>query len=191
MLPAMLLPGAGVGTALRSTMLRLVGAHNYLGWRWASCCLLYIIDFGHYAYLGVRLNPLGVHCRCGASRSNWSWELSGLSGSASLADQCGGESNGPLFGWSAPPRQAEAGHLIRAPRISCSVLMVIPVVFLVSSAVYQLIWENRCRCAGAMAFFFWRQSVGGWVLNPVFLYDTLSVRRKRYDLERCVSIILR
>ena len=55
MLPAMLLAWLPVWNSLRSTMLRWL-ARIYLVLALGIVLLMYIIDFGHYAYLGVRLN---------------------------------------------------------------------------------------------------------------------------------------
>lgn len=185
MLPAMLLAWLPVWNSLRSTMLRWL-ARIYLVLALGIVLLMYIIDFGHYAYLGVRLNASALKFIADAGISQQMvWEtypviwitLGWLTMLVATV--------WALFRLERATLDKPKTVISLGSRILGSVLMVIVVFLAILGRYTNINLENPVPLRWSDAFFSGDSQVGALGLNPViFFYDTLSVPQERFDLEQ-------
>lgn len=185
MLPAMLLAWLPGWNSVRSSLLRWV-ARLYLVLALGIVILLYILDFGHYAYLGVRLNASALKFVADAAISQQMvWEsypviwitlawltllVAAVWALLRLEKVTLDKPKPPIALWS---------------RILGSVVMVMVVFLAILGRYTNINLENPVPLRWSDAFFSGDSQVGALGLNPViFFYDTLSVPQERYDLEQ-------
>lgn len=185
MLPVMLLAWLPRWNSLRSRGLRWVG-RGFLLLALAVLLLMYFIDFGHYAYLGVRLNASALK----------------FLGDAQISQQMLWESYPVVWitlGWLALLSfsvwslwRLESLTLDRPvhpvalrSRVWGSALMTVGVLLVLLGRVSHLNLENPVPLRWNDAFFAGDSQLGALGLNPVlFFYDTLHVPQERYDDEQ-------
>lgn len=185
MLPVMLLAWLPRFNSLNLRPLRWLG-RAYLGCALALVLILYIIDFGHYAYLGVRLNASALK----------------FMADAQISQQMLWESYPVLWittGWLAllclslaSLVRLERHTLNRAPRpISLwsrswgSAVMVVVVLLAILGRYTNINLQNPTPLRWNDAFFAGDTQLGALGLNPViFFYDTLKVPQERFNLEQ-------
>ncbi|UAW97634.1 sulfatase-like hydrolase/transferase [Halopseudomonas nanhaiensis] len=185
MLPVMLLAWLPVWNSLRSSLLRWIG-RIYLIVALAVVLLLYIIDFGHYAYLGVRLNASALKFLADAQISQQMlWEtypvvwitLAWLA----LLLICAGA----LIGLERLTFNRPAIRIGLWSRIWGSSLMVVLVFLAILGRYTNINLENPVPLRWSDAFFSGDSQLGALGLNPViFFYDTMGVPQERYDLDQ-------
>ena len=185
MLPVMLLAWLPVWNSLRSSMLRWVG-RLYLVIALAIVLLMYIIDFGHYAYLGVRLNASALKFLADAQISQQMlWETYPviwitLAWLALLLITVGA-----LIGLERLTFNRPALRIGLWSRIWGSTLMVVLVFLAILGRYTNINLENPVPLRWSDAFFAGDTQLGALGLNPViFFYDTLAVPQERYDIEQ-------
>ncbi|GAB7529948.1 alkaline phosphatase family protein [Pseudomonas sp. 3A(2025)] len=158
-------------------------ARGYLLLALAGVGLVYIIDFGHYAYLGVRINATVLRYLEDAQISwHMVWEtypvmwitLSWLAASVL---------------WTYALTRLERMTLDRQPRaigtlaLTCTATLgVVAVLLALLGRVANLNLENPVPLRWSDAFFSGNSQVAATGLNPVlFLYDTLKVGQSQFD----------
>ena len=185
MLPAMLLAWLPAWNSLRRPLIRWL-ARTYLLVAVAAVLLIYIIDFGHYAYLGVRLNASALK----------------FAADAQISQQMLWESYPVVWitlGWLAMllvtlwalldlekvTLDRSAKRIGLWSRIWGSTLMVVVVLLGILGRYSNINIENPTPLRWSDAFFAGDSQLGALGLNPViFLYDTLKVPQERYDLDQ-------
>ncbi|MFT6464171.1 MAG: hypothetical protein ACJARL_000958 [Halopseudomonas sp.] len=185
MLPAMLLAWLPVWNSVRSSLLRWV-ARVYLVLALAILLLMYIFDFGHYAYLGVRLNASALK----------------FIADAGISQQMVWESYPVIWitlGWLVT-LLVSVWAFVRLEKVTLdkpktviplwsrilgSVVMVILVFLALLGRYTNINLQNPVPLRWSDAFFAGDSELGALGLNPVlFFYDTLSVPQERYDLDQ-------
>ncbi|WP_150302588.1 LTA synthase family protein [Pseudomonas saliphila] len=185
MLPTMFLAWLPYWNSLRSKLLRWVG-RTYLLLALAVILVIYFLDFGHYAYLGVRLNASALKFIADVQISQQMvWESYPvvwitLGWLALLL---------PVFYalWSLEKitLNRREKRISLWSRIVGSVAMVIVVFLALLGRYSNLNLENPVPLRWNDAFFAGDTQLGALGLNPViFFYDTLLVPQDRYDLEQ-------
>lgn len=185
MLPVMLLAWLPRFNSLRLRPLRWIG-RAYLGCALALVLILYIVDFGHYAYLGVRLNASAMKFMADAQISQqmlWeSYPVIWIT-TAWLA----------LLSLSLVALvKLERVTLDRAPRLISlwsrswgSAVMVVVVLLAILGRYTNINLQNPTPLRWNDAFFAGDTQLGALGLNPViFFYDTLKVPQERFNLEQ-------
>ncbi|SDZ65451.1 Phosphoglycerol transferase MdoB [Pseudomonas salomonii] len=158
-------------------------ARGYLVIALAVVGLIYIIDFGHYAYLGVRINATVLRYLQDAQISQQMvWETYPVLWITAcwLAAVA-------LWVWALVC--LERLTLDRAPKTigkltvaSVSVIGVVVVLLALLGRVANLNLENPVPLRWSDAFFSGNSQVAAVGLNPVlFLYDTLKVGQSQFD----------
>ncbi|WP_285275929.1 LTA synthase family protein [Halopseudomonas bauzanensis] len=182
MLPAMLLAWLPRWNSVRSGLLRGL-SRFWLLLALAVVLLMYFIDFGHYAYLGVRLNASALK----------------FLGDVQISQQMLWESYPVVWitlGWLAL-LVLSVFALFRLERITFdrqvrpislwariwgSAAMVVVVFFVLIGRTSNVNLENPVPLRWNDAFFAGDSQLGALGLNPVlFFYDTLKVPQERYD----------
>lgn len=184
MLPAMLLAWLPVWNSLHSRSLRWI-SRSYLLIALAVVLFMYIIDFGHYAYLGVRLNASALK----------------FIEDAGISQQMVWESYPVIWitlGWLVmlvatfwALLRLERETLDRADtriglgsRIWGSCLMVVVVFLAILGRFSNINLENPVPLRWSDAFFSGDSQLGALGINPViFFYDTIAIPQERYDLD--------
>lgn len=183
MLPAMLLAWLPVWNSVRSRPLRWL-SRGYLLTALAVVLFMYIIDFGHYAYLGVRLNASALKFIDDAGISQQMvWESYPV-----IWITLGWLSMLVLSFWAL--LRLERVTLDRADiriglgsRIWGSCLMVVIVFLAILGRLSNINLENPVPLRWSDAFFSGDSQLGALGINPViFFYDTISIPQERYDL---------
>ncbi|WP_428551195.1 LTA synthase family protein [Pseudomonas edaphica] len=158
-------------------------ARGYLLIALAVVGLIYIIDFGHYAYLGVRINATALRYLQDAQISQQMvWETYPVLWITAcwLA---------AVAVWVWALVCLERLTLDRAPKTigkltvaSVSVIGVVIVLLALLGRVANLNLENPVPLRWSDAFFSGNSQVAAVGLNPVlFLYDTLKVGQSQFD----------
>lgn len=158
-------------------------ARGYLVIALAMVGLVYIVDFGHYAYLGVRINATVLRYLQDVQISQQMvWETYPVLWIAAswLA---------ALALWVGALIRLERVTLDRSPApigkwalASASVLGVVAVLLALLGRVAHLNLENPVPLRWSDAFFSGNSQLAAVGLNPVlFLYDTLKVSQAQFD----------
>lgn len=185
MLPVALLAWIPSWNLTRSRLLRWL-ARIYLAAALASVMLIYIVDFGHYAYLGLRINATVLRFLEDAQIStDMLWQTYPV-----VWISLGWLTATALVWWLL--LRLERITLDRpAKRISRWSLtwgstVMVGVVFLgLLGRVENINLENPVPLRWSDAFYSGDNQIAALGLNPVtFLYDTLKVPQKPYDLEQ-------
>lgn len=188
MLPVALLAWLPVYNLTRSRPLRWL-ARLYLALAVGAVVLVYIFDFGHYAYLGVRINATVLRFLGDAQIStDMVWQTYPV-----IWISLGWLATSALTWWL----------LLRLERITLdrparainrwsltwgSALMVVLVFLGILGRVDNINLENPVPLRWSDAFFSGDNQVAALGLNPViFLYDTLRVPQQPYDLEQVAA----
>jgi hypothetical protein len=183
MLPAMLLAWLPVWNSVRSGLLRWA-SRAYLLLALAVVLFMYIIDFGHYAYLGVRLNASALKFIEDAGISQQMvWESYPVIWIilAWLVMLLG--SFWALLRLERITLDRPGTHIGLGSRIWGSCLMVVIVFLAILGRFTNINPENPVPLRWSDAFFSGDSQVGALGINPViFFYDTLSISQERYDL---------
>ncbi|MCF5708284.1 sulfatase-like hydrolase/transferase [Pseudomonas syringae] len=155
----------------------------YLVLALALLTMVYIVDFGHYAYLGVRLNASVLRYLEDAQISrDMLWQTYPV-----LWITLGWLLTVALTGWVLI--RLERVTLARPPKpmkrwsiAAVSAVMVCATFLGLLGRVENLNLENPVPLRWSDAFFSGNSQVAALGLNPVlFLYDTLKVAQSRYD----------
>ncbi|MEE4086888.1 sulfatase-like hydrolase/transferase [Pseudomonas viridiflava] len=155
----------------------------YLVLALAILTMVYIVDFGHYAYLGVRLNASVLRYLEDAQISrDMLWQTYPV-----LWITVGWLLVVALMGWALI--RLERVTLARAARpmtrlsiAAVSAVMVCATFLGLLGRVENLNLENPVPLRWSDAFFSGNSQVAALGLNPaLFLYDTLKVAQSRYD----------
>lgn len=158
-------------------------ARGYLLVALAVIGLVYIIDFGHYAYLGVRINATVLRYLQDAQISQQMvWETYPV-----LWITACWLAAVTLWVWALVC--LERLTLDRAPKTignltvaSASIISVVIVLLALLGRVANLNLENPVPLRWSDAFFSGNSQVAAVGLNPVlFLYDTLKVGQSQFD----------
>ncbi|MHC8327449.1 LTA synthase family protein [Pseudomonas sp. LB1P83] len=182
MLPLALLAWIPRWNLLRSRLLRRI-ARVYLVAVLSVMLLIYIIDFGHYAYLGVRINATVLRFIEDAQISrDMVWQTYPVIWIS--------------LGWLATVALVTLA-LVRLERVTLDrprkaihplsatwggALMVIVVLLGILGRVENMNLENPVPLRWSDAFFSGNNQMAALGLNPVlFLYDTAKVGQSRYD----------
>ncbi|MFT6429774.1 MAG: glucan phosphoethanolaminetransferase (alkaline phosphatase superfamily) [Halopseudomonas sp.] len=183
LLPAMLLAWLPIWNSMRVSSLRWV-SRVYLLIALAVVLFMYIIDFGHYAYLGVRLNASALKFIEDAGISQQMvWESYPVIW-ITLAWLV------MLLGSFWALVRLERATLDRSDtriglgsRIWGSCLMVVIVFLAILGRFSNINLENPVPLRWSDAFFSGDSQVGALGINPViFFYDTIFIPQERYDL---------
>ncbi len=184
MLPAMFLAWLPVWNSLRSRPLRWI-SRAYLLIALAVLLFMYIIDFGHYAYLGVRLNASALK----------------FIEDAGISQQMVWESYPVIWitlAWLVmlvatfwALLRLERETLDRADtriglgsRVWGSCLMVVVVFLAILGRFSNINLENPVPLRWSDAFFSGDSQLGALGINPViFFYDTMAIPQERYNLK--------
>ena len=147
--------------------------------------LIYVIDFGHYNYLGVRINATVYRFLQDAAISQQMlWEsypvvwitLGWLAGCAVVL--------GLLFALLPRTLLREPRNIALSSRVVGSIAITLLVVFGLLGRVSNINFENPVPLRWSQAFFSGNQAVGALGLNPVlFLYDTTGLVSEDYNIE--------
>ncbi len=185
MLPIALLAWLPVWNLTRSHVLRWV-ARLYLALALGAVLLVYIIDFGHYAYLGVRINATVLRFLEDAQISTdmvWQtypvvWITLGWAAATALVWWL-------LLRFERVTLDRPAKRISRLSLIWGSALMVVAVFVAILGRVDNINLENPVPLRWSDAFFSGDNQIAALGLNPViFLYDTLKVPNQPYDREQ-------
>lgn len=185
MLPIALLAWLPVWNLTRSRVLRWV-ARFYLALALGAVLLVYIIDFGHYAYLGVRINATVLRFLEDAQISTdmvWQtypvvWITLGWAAATALVWWL-------LLRFERVTLDRPAKRISRLSLIWGSALMVVAVFVAILGRVDNINLENPVPLRWSDAFFSGDNQIAALGLNPViFLYDTLKVPNQPYDREQ-------
>ncbi|TVT69519.1 MAG: LTA synthase family protein [Pseudomonas sp.] len=185
MLPIALLAWLPVWNLTRSRVLRWV-ARLYLALALGAVLLVYIIDFGHYAYLGVRINATVLRFLEDAQISTdmvWQtypvvWITLGWAAATALVWWL-------LLRFERVTLDRPAKRISRLSLIWGSALMVVAVFIAILGRFDNINLENPVPLRWSDAFFSGDNQIAALGLNPViFLYDTLKVPNLPYDREQ-------
>ena len=185
MLPIALLAWLPVWNLTRSRVLRWV-ARLYLALALGAVLLVYIIDFGHYAYLGVRINATVLRFLEDAQISTdmvWQtypvvWITLGWAAATALMWWL-------LLRFERVTLDRPAKRISRLSLIWGSALMVVAVFVAILGRFDNINLENPVPLRWSDAFFSGDNQIAALGLNPViFLYDTLKVPNQPYDREQ-------
>ncbi len=185
MLPIALLAWLPVWNLTRSRVLRWV-ARLYLALALGAVLLVYIIDFGHYAYLGVRINATVLRFLEDAQISTdmvWQtypvvWITLGWAAATALMWWL-------LLRFERVTLDRPAKRISRLSLIWGSALTVVAVFVAILGRVDNINLENPVPLRWSDAFFSGDNQIAALGLNPViFLYDTLKVPNQPYDREQ-------
>ncbi|MBD8807922.1 LTA synthase family protein [Pseudomonas syringae] len=167
---------------IRLPVLRWV-VRVYLVLALAILTMVYIVDFGHYAYLGVRLNASVLRYLEDAQISrDMLWQTYPV-----LWITFGWLLVVALMGWALIRLErvtlARAGRpMTRLSIAAVSAVMVCATFLGLLGRVENLNLENPVPLRWSDAFFSGNSQVAALGLNPaLFLYDTLKVAQSRYD----------
>jgi hypothetical protein len=182
MLPVALLAWIPRWNLIGSRLLRWV-ARGYLLAALGVMLLIYIIDFGHYAYLGVRINATVLRFVEDAQISRdmvWQtypviWITLGWLATVALT----------LLALVRLERATLDRRRKPIPPLSATWgggVMVVLVLLGILGRVENMNLENPVPLRWSDAFFSGNDQIAALGLNPViFLYDTLKVGQSRYD----------
>ncbi len=185
MLPIALLAWLPAWNLTRSHVLRWV-ARFYLALALGAVLLVYIIDFGHYAYLGVRINATVLRFTEDAQISTdmvWQtypvvWITLGWAAATALVWWL-------LLRFERVTLDRPAKRISRLSLLWGSALMVVAVFVAILGRVDNINLENPVPLRWSDAFFSGDNQIAALGLNPViFLYDTLKVPNQPYDREQ-------
>ncbi|WP_226686588.1 LTA synthase family protein [Stutzerimonas stutzeri] len=185
MLPIALLAWLPAWNLTRSHVLRWV-ARFYLALALGAVLLVYIIDFGHYAYLGVRINATVLRFMEDAQISTdmvWQtypvvWITLGWAAATALVWWL-------LLRFERVTLDRPAKRISRLSLLWGSALMVVAVFVAILGRVDNINLENPVPLRWSDAFFSGDNQIAALGLNPViFLYDTLKVPNQPYDREQ-------
>ena len=185
MLPIALLAWLPAWNLTRSHVLRWV-ARFYLALALGAVLLVYIIDFGHYAYLGVRINATVLRFMEDAQISTdmvWQtypvvWIILGWAAATALVWWL-------LLRFERVTLDRPAKRISRLSLLWGSALMVVAVFVAILGRVDNINLENPVPLRWSDAFFSGDNQIAALGLNPViFLYDTLKVPNQPYDREQ-------
>ncbi len=185
MLPIALLAWLPGWNLTRSRVLRWV-ARLYLALALGAVLLVYIIDFGHYAYLGVRINATVLRFLEDAQISTdmvWQtypvvWITLGWAAATALVWWL-------LLRFERVTLDRPAKRISRLSLIWGSALMVVAVFVAILGRFDNINLENPVPLRWSDAFFSGDNQIAALGLNPViFLYDTLKVPNQPYDREQ-------
>lgn len=185
MLPVALLAWLPVWNLTRSRAIRWL-ARLYLALALGAVLLVYIIDFGHYAYLGVRINATVLRFLDDAQISTdmvWQtypvvWITLGWAAATALVWWL-------LLRLERVTLDRPAKPISRLSRTWGSALMVVLVFLGILGRVENINLENPVPLRWSDAFFSGDNQISALGLNPViFLYDTLRVPNEPYDREQ-------
>ncbi|MCY1411887.1 choline-sulfatase [compost metagenome] len=185
MLPVALLAWMPGWNLVRYRPLRWL-ARLYLALALGAVLFIYIIDFGHYAYLGVRINATVLRFIEDAQISSgmvWQtypvvWITLGWLATTALVWWL-------LLRLERITLDRPERRISRWSRVWGSALMVVVVLLAILGRVDHINLENPVPLRWSDAFFSGDNQVSALGLNPViFLYDTLRVPQKPYDLEQ-------
>lgn len=158
-------------------------ARVYLAVVLAAVGLVYIIDFGHYAYLGVRINATVLRYLQDAQISQQMvWETYPVL----WITACWLAAVG-LWVWALVCLERLTLDAVRKPikrwaLASVSLIGVVAVLLALLGRVANLNLENPVPLRWSDAFFSGNSQVAAVGLNPVlFLYDTLKAGQAQYD----------
>lgn len=182
MLPIALLAWLPKWNLTRSRTLRWL-ARLYLALALGAVLLVYIIDFGHYAYLGVRINATVLRFLEDAQISTdmvWQtypvvWITLGWAAATALVWWL-------LLRIERVTLDRPARPISRLSLIWGGALMVAAVFVAILGRVDNINLENPVPLRWSDAFFSGDNQIAALGLNPViFLYDTLKVPNQPYD----------
>lgn len=182
MLPVALLAWLPVWNLTRSRAIRWL-ARLYLALALGAVLLVYIIDFGHYAYLGVRINATVLRFLEDAQISTdmvWQtypvvWITLGWAAATALVWWL-------LLRLERVTLDRPAKRISRLSLTWGSALMVVLVFLGILGRVENINLENPVPLRWSDAFFSGDNQISALGLNPViFLYDTLRVPNEPYD----------
>ncbi|MUH94591.1 LTA synthase family protein [Pseudomonas aeruginosa] len=182
MLPVALLAWLPVWNLTRSRAVRWL-ARLYLALALGAVLLVYIIDFGHYAYLGVRINATVLRFLEDAQISTdmvWQtypvvWITLGWTAATALVWWL-------LLRLERVTLDRPAIPISRLSLTWGSALMVVAVFLGILGRVENINLENPVPLRWSDAFFSGDNQISALGLNPViFLYDTLRVPNEPYD----------
>lgn len=182
MLPMALLAWIPRWNLVSSRLLRQL-ARVYVSIAMGALLLIYIVDFGHYAYLGVRINATVLRFIEDAKISrDMVWQTYPVIWIS--------------LGWLATVALVTLA-LVRLERVTLDrprkaihplsatwggALMVVLVLLGILGRVENMNLENPVPLRWSDAFFSGNNQVAALGLNPViFLYDTVKVGQSRYD----------
>lgn len=182
MLPVALLAWIPRWNLVSSRLLRQL-ARVYVSIAMGALLLIYIVDFGHYAYLGVRINATVLRFIEDAQISrDMVWQTYPVIWIS--------------LGWLATVALVTLA-LVRLERVTLDrprkaihplsatwggALMVVLVLLGILGRVENMNLENPVPLRWSDAFFSGNNQVAALGLNPViFLYDTVKVGQSRYD----------
>ena len=182
MLPVALLAWIQRWNLVSSRLLRQL-ARVYVSIAMGALLLIYIVDFGHYAYLGVRINATVLRFIEDAQISrDMVWQTYPVIWIS--------------LGWLATVALVTLA-LVRLERVTLDrprkaihplsatwggALMVVLVLLGILGRVENMNLENPVPLRWSDAFFSGNNQVAALGLNPViFLYDTVKVGQSRYD----------
>ena len=188
MLPVALLAWLPVWNLTRSRVVRWL-ARLYLALGLGAVMLIYIVDFGHYAYLGVRINATVLRFLEDAQISTdmvWQtypvvWISLGWAAVTALIFWL-------LLRLERVTLDRPAKPISRLSLTWGSALMVVAIFLGVLGRVENINLENPVPLRWSDAFFSGDNQISALGLNPViFLYDTLRVPSKPYDREQVAA----
>lgn len=182
MLPVALLAWIPRWNLVSSRLLRQL-ARVYVSIAMGALLLIYIVDFGHYAYLGVRINATVLRFIEDAQISrDMVWQTYPVIWIS--------------LGWLATVALVTLA-LVRLERVTLDrprkaihplsatwggALMVVLVLLGILGRVENMNLENPVPLRWSDAFFSGNNQIAALGLNPViFLYDTVKVGQSRYD----------
>ncbi|MNU83813.1 Lipoteichoic acid synthase 2 [compost metagenome] len=182
MLPLALLASIPRWNLVGSRLLRLI-ARVYIVLALGALLLIYIIDFGHYAYLGVRINATVLRFIDDAQISrDMVWQTYPVIWIS--------------LGWLATVALVTLA-LVRLERVTLDrprkpihplsatwggAVMLVVVLLGILGRVEHMNLENPVPLRWSDAFFSGNNQIAALGLNPViFLYDTVKVGQSRYD----------
>ncbi|MFU7157022.1 LTA synthase family protein [Pseudomonas aeruginosa] len=185
MLPIALLAWLPTWNLTRSHSMRWLG-RLYLALALGAMMLVYIVDFGHYAYLGVRINATVMRFVDDAQISTdmvWQtypviWITLGWIASTALVWWL-------LLCLERVTLDRPAKPISRLSLTWGSALVVVAVFLGLLGRIDNINLENPVPLRWSDAFFSGDNQIAALGLNPViFLYDTLKVPHEPYDREQ-------
>lgn len=188
MLPVALLAWLPVWNLTRSHAVRWL-TRLYLVLALGAVMLIYIVDFGHYAYLGVRINATVLRFLEDAQISTdmvWQtypvvWISLGWAAGTALVFWL-------LLRLERVTLDRPAKPISRLSLSWGSALMVVAVFLGILGRVENINLENPVPLRWSDAFFSGDNQISALGLNPViFLYDTLRVPSEPFDREQVAA----
>lgn len=188
MLPVALLAWLPVWNLTRSHAVRWL-TRLYLALALGAVMLIYIVDFGHYAYLGVRINATVLRFLEDAQISTdmvWQtypvvWISLGWAAGTALVFWL-------LLRLERVTLDRPAKPISRLSLTWGSALMVVAVFLGILGRVENINLENPVPLRWSDAFFSGDNQISALGLNPViFLYDTLRVPSEPFDREQVAA----